>query len=282
MAAKAQSINPDEIGGAGASPPQTVTLTLDDLNTLIAQQVTAAIATAAATNTPGAPAAGPDFKSMFAEMAMTFADIAQQGNRTYKAVDPRILKARQIGQDKLNTILDRIQRTRKAAFDASYPSEVERNAAVFAVTPQYRCIATIVLEDELIFSSRLDEATKKPVPVLFYWAAEPNDAMVPMNDIAREVHTAFRESRGARTDIEKRTMKPAWMTDRGLVIEGFRAPARRDLPGAAVLRDLEIPGTPSELSDPEPRAVPVLGTSHPPFQVLDRHLQRAPDLFEGR
>ena len=78
------------------------------------------------------------------------------------------------------------------------------------------------------------------MPVEIYWAAEPNDALVPINELAETIHAAFRESRGQRSDIEKRAIKPAWMTESGLVIEGGTPPQRRQLDVSPVLRDLDV------------------------------------------
>jgi hypothetical protein len=130
------------------------------------------------------------------------------------------------------------------------------------VTPRYRIISPVVLDDDLIVPFVPDPATKKSIPVAVHYALEPNDAMTPLNDIAREVHAAFRESRGVRTDIEKRSIKPSWMTESGLVLSGSGQRRREMPPLPNVVRDVDAGGP----SIDDVSHVQVLGKTHPPFE----------------
>lgn len=261
--ARAQNIaDPGFFGGADTPPEEekVITMSPSDLKALIAEQVAAALAVGGG----GGQGSIGDIKNVFQEMALSIAEMSHQGDRTYKPVDPRILAARKAGQDKLDALLTRVRENRKFARDQAYSSEQAREDAVLAVSPKYRALAVVALEESLIQPYKQDPATKKALPVEFYWCGEPNDAMIPLNDIANEIHLAFCESRGSRSMIEKRSLKPVWMTEMGLVVEGNRVPARRGIEEAATpLRDqfLDIPGE----KNPDADFVKVLG-NHPPFQ----------------
>lgn len=262
MAAKESKVaDPDVFGGA--PEPATLTVTQAQLQAIVADQVRLALAAA-----PSAGAAQPDAmigaRALFEQMALSIAEMTHQTNRTHKPVDPKILAARRAGQDRLDEMLAKVHAARKAAADRAYDSEIERDAAIKAVTPKYRVISVCVFDDDIIVPYVRDPATKKSVPVEIYWAQEPNDALLPANEIAEAVHAAFRESRGQRSDIEKRSIKPAWMTENGLVIEGGTPPRRRDVEVPPVLRDLDLSA--AAVRDGID-FVQVLGTKASPFQM---------------
>jgi hypothetical protein len=261
MARESKVADPDVFGGV-PNEPETVTLRADQLQAMIAEQVAkalaAAVPAAAQSNSMG------DAKALFEQMALSIAEMTHQTNRTHKPVDPKVLTARKAGQEKLDALLRQVHEARKAAADRAYKSEVERHAAITAVTPKYRVISICIFNDDIIAPFVPDPATKKSVPVEIYWAAEPNDALVPINELAETIHAAFRESRGQRSDIEKRAIKPAWMTESGLVIEGGTPPQRRQLDVSPVLRDLDVT---TGAAREDISYVSVLGTNHAPFQV---------------
>lgn len=234
MATRTQPVaDPELFGGAEPAPVETVTLGKAELETLIAAQVAAAMA---GVQSGGQVSGANAFKDVLDQMALSIAEMSHQSNRTHKPVDPKVLAARAAGFDKLYSVLARIARDRKDVEEQEWASESEKTAALMSATPRYRLISAVVLGEELIMPVRPNPATKMSEPIAIYWSHEPNDAMIPLNDVAKEVHAAFRESRGTRTDIERRAIKPAWTTENGLYIEG-RAPKRRELDKPGVLRD---------------------------------------------
>lgn len=261
MAAPTQKVTTEDVFG-GAPTPITET---PEFKAALKEAVAEALkgfAPAAAQSAMPEGAMG-----LFREMALAIAEMTHQGDKRSRPVDPKVLMAREAAQKELNEALHQVALARKAAADKKYDSEEERDEAIRAVTPRYRCIAMCVLDDVMIVPWKRNDATKKMEPVPFYWAQEPNDAMIPLNDLAKEIHKLFRRSRGARSDIEKRSVKPAWATDRGLIIEGGTPPARREIETRdAVMRDrdsdLDIP----EAIDPSAPFVHVLGTKHAPAQ----------------
>lgn len=256
--AREQKIETDVFGGMSAEEPK-LSLTASELQAMIAEQVAKALVVAA----PAASGIG-DAKALFEQMALSIAEMSHQTNRTHKPVDPKVLAARKIGAEKLEAALAAVHAARKQAADQIYGSEEERQAAIKSVTPKYRLISAVHLNESFIVPFERNPATKKSDPVELHWANEPNDAMVPINDIAKAVHAAFRESRGQRSDVEKRSVKPAWMTENGLYVEGGIAPRRRDLETTPVLRDLEVS---TGVAGPDAEFISVLGKTHAPFSV---------------
>jgi hypothetical protein len=212
-------------------------------------------------------------KALFDQMALSISEMTHQTNRTHKPVDPKVLAARAAGQEKLDALLAKIALDRKEIEDATWETEAEKQAALKSVTPRYRLVSFVVLDDELINPVFKNPATKQSEPIAIYWAKEPNDAMAPLNPIAKEVHELFRESRGARSKFEKGAIRPIWTTENGLVIAG-RAPQRRrvDVPG--VVRDTIVGNATSDpgLDGHDVAYRNVLGTTHRPFESVSRPL----------
>lgn len=223
------------------------------------EAATRAVAAAMTAMKEGNQGVDPGTAELLRMMAMNIADLSYQGNKRDKPLDPRIVASREAAHARLDALLSETHEKVHAAREATYKDEDSRNAAIRRVSPRYCAVSKVNLAETMILPFRRDEGTKKMVPVEFFWLQEPNHAMRPLNDIARKIYAEFRESRGERSKIEKASVKPLWMTDRGLVIEGTNAPPRRNID---IPRDLDIP----EFKDPEAPFINVLGTSHEPAQ----------------
>jgi hypothetical protein len=191
---------------------------------------------------------------LFQGLALNIAEMSHQGDKRTRPLDPRVVAERAAAQERLNALL---LETRKTVYDTrikAYPTEDVRQAAIRAVSPKYVAISKLYLGDRMIEPFWRDDATKR------YWLDEPNDAMRPANPLAEKLMLEFRLSRGSRTDDERKfsRTKAPWITDRGLIIEGSAAPARRDIEAQTPLRDeaLDIP----TYRDPEAPYINVLGT----------------------
>jgi hypothetical protein len=99
-----------------------------------------------------------------------------------------------------------------------------------------------------------------------YWLGEPNHALRPLNDIAKKLYAKFVASRGTRSAIEKASVKPVWMTDNGLIMEGVNMPARREVSQPIFNDDMDFPVA----RDPSAPTINVLGTIHEPA-VMNYH-----------
>lgn len=219
----------------------------------------AAVAAAMAAMKEANPAVSLDPNDLFRQMALNIAEMTHQGNKRDKPLDPRIIAARAAAQERLDALLTATREKVHAARETTYKDEPSRHSVIRRVMPKYTCVAKVVLDDRVINPFKRNPATKAAESVEFYWLGEPNHAMRPLNDIARRIFAEFRESRGERSKIEKAAIKPLWMTDSGLIIEGANAPQRREV---AIPSDLDLP----EVKDPEAPYVAVLGTIHEPAQ----------------
>ena len=188
-----------------------------------------------------------DAQSLLNGLALAIAEISHQGNPKDKPVDPKVLAERRAATERMYALIDEAQALPKGDPRA----------------PLYRTRSVCMFNDFKIDPYRRDPATKRAVPVEFRWRIEPNDAMIPLNDLAKRIYAEFRASRGNKAEYEKQIRRQVWLTDSGLVVEGV-APARREVsemdrpnmsPG-----DLEF----SEPDDPNAEYVRVLGTTHEP------------------
>jgi hypothetical protein len=224
----------------------------------VQEAAAAAVAIAMAALKESNPASNMQ-EDLFRQMALNIAEMTHQGSKKDKPLDPRIIALRAAAQERLDTLLLETREKVHAAREATYKDENTRQAAIRRLMPKYTCVSKVMLDDRVINPFRRNPATKAAESVEFYWLQEPNHAMRPLNEAARKIFAEFRESRGERSKIEKAAVKPLWMTDNGLIIEGANAPQRREV---AIPSDLDMP----EAKDPEAPYVAVLGTIHEPAQ----------------
>lgn len=110
-------------------------------------------------------------------LAMTFKDLADQGNPTaIKAVPPDEMKRREAAHQQLLKMLE----------DA-----YERGDQ-----PHYSLVRTVYLADRKIEAEFVNPMTKRREPQIIYWPDIPNDAMRPHNAIAKQVYAKWKETLG--------------------------------------------------------------------------------------
>lgn len=188
--------------------------------------------------------AGPvdeSVKSLFDQLALSIAEISHQGDKRDRPVDPKIIVQREAALVRMTDLLVKAR---------DLPREE---------MPRYRVISKCYFGERIINPFR--QENKVAVPVVIRWMLEPNDALRPANDAAKAIYAEFRASRGDKSKIEKAAMKPLWMTDHGLIVEG-EGPTRREGFSQIVARpaefddDLDIPAA----HDPTAPFIHVLGT----------------------
>ena len=187
-----------------------------------------------------------DAQSLLSGLALAIAEISHQGNPKDKPVDPKVLAERRVANERMYELISQAQALPKGDPRA----------------PKYRTRSKLMFNDVEIVPYRRDPGTKKAVPVEFRWRLEPNDAMIPLNELAEAIYAEFRGSRGNKAAYEKGLKMQGWLTDGGLYIEGT-APARREVGGPEVednRGDLEI----GAIDDPNATSIRVLGTNHAP------------------
>lgn len=203
---------------------------------------------------PDAPVSD-ELVAAFQQMGMTFAEISDQGSQR-KRVAPEILQQRAEAQKRLEGMLASILRKAREIGRDLTPAESRR------ILPWYRTVSMLYLNERKIVPFVQDPGTKKAVAVEFSWTGEPNDAMRPINGVAKAVFVEFRASRGNTEKVKGTDARPLWMTGAGLVVQGD-PPSKRALPDELVKpafeNDLGLP----EAIDPEAPFVHVLGTVAP-------------------
>ena len=164
---------------------------------------------AALPNAPAADLSGDvGAQSLFRQMALAIAEISDQGTNR-KRVAPEILA----------------QRARSHSFMIEAILEAKRAHEEEGVErPFYRAIGKMYLNERFIEPFTVDAATKKPVPIEFYWSGVPNEVMRPLNSAAEEIFRHFRDSIGSVDKVQEQTAM--WISAGGLVIKG-EGPARR-------------------------------------------------------
>ena len=212
-----------------------------------AEATAAAIAHFAASKSDAEPTG--DAQDLLRGLALAIAEMSHQGDKRDKPVDPKVMAERRMAQDRMDALI------REAV---ALPKGDPRR-------PKWKCRSKLVLADHIIDPWKRDPATKKAVPVEFRWCLEPNDAMIPLNEMAERIYAEFRGSRGNKYGKDgygkNEVKRTAWLTDGGLLIEGAPPVKREIMVDNSAGDALDIEADPF---DPNAPHVRVLGTSHPP------------------
>lgn len=220
------------------------------------------------------------FQSLFRQLALSIAEVSDQGSGRAKRIPPEVLAAREEARQRMGAAIMRMRARRDELLRAGRREEAAR------ATPRYRAMAKLFLNERLIDPFRIDLATKLPVPVEFYWDAAPGVAMRPLNEAALEIFNHYRDWIGG---VDATAAAEAWVTARGnvMVVSSSRpAPETAmlrqrvqpdfgevELQAADQFRDpnfdamLSIDEGPLSASDPRRTEVPVFGTLSPPVKV---------------
>jgi hypothetical protein len=172
----------------------------------------------------------------FAEtLAMAFAQLNEQGNGR-KYVDPRVLRERGEAREKMKELLVTARKGGKI--------------------PSYRVVAKTLLDNQLVEPMWVD-ASHIAQPTEIDWPGVPNDAMVPINETAHEIHAAFLASIGSKPESVLGAVPDATLdleygvTSGGLVVkagaiprQNRRASEGRTLPEAGEGLSLHHKGAP--------------------------------------
>lgn len=123
-----------------------------------------------------------------------------------------------------------------------------------AEKPEYKLIGKIYFNERFIEPYKIVD--KKAVNNIITWTGIPNDAMVPLNDIAKEVFAAWRETTGGPTKlVPTADQRPLYVTAAGLTVRG-EPPKRQHVAGQGEFKE-ELAFSNSDPAAPE---VAVLGT----------------------
>ncbi len=188
--------------------------------------------------TADAPAASID--NNFAEgLAMALAQLTDQGTGR-KRVAPEIVRKRAQARALMENLIIQARAEGKSA--------------------SYQLRNKVYLDEVMVDPNWVNPATKAAEPTVIEWPGVPNEAMVPMDETAKEIFAAYIESIGSVVSVVPPV--PQYVTPNGLTVNG-RAPARRttnmtsrgDAVGLRIAHK-DTPGTYREIN--------ILGTVAPP------------------
>lgn len=205
--------------------------------------VQSAVQKIAAHGAPVGTGTDPQATQLFSQMALAIAEISDQGTDR-KRVAPEILAQRAQAHKRAVQLLE--------------------FAAKEGLKPEYRVVSKIYFNERFVEPFRR-LADKSVVPNEITWTGMPNDALRPINDIAKQIYTAYRESIGAPVDLQTRDNRPVYVTAAGMVVKGD-APKRSTLgngTGTDVPQFGDDLGVKSDPRDPTAPFVNVLGTVAP-------------------
>ena len=149
----------------------------------------------------------PDLENLFRRMAMSIAEISDQGTDR-KRIAPEILTAREDARKKMFELI-------RSAFEKAEECRREKKSADDFV-PVYKLKNKVYLDEILIDPIwRASDGTIRAQEI--DWPGVPNEAMEPVNEIAVEIFQAFSDSIGS---YEKVSAAQLVVTPRGLVVHG--------------------------------------------------------------
>jgi hypothetical protein len=199
----------------------------------------------------GAPAG--DDKAFAEGLAMAIAALTDQGTGR-KRVAPEIVEQRSKARTRMAELL--------------IAAKAENRI------PSYRLTNKVYLDEVLVDPIYIDPASKSQKPTEIDWPGVPSEAMIPINDVAREIHAAFCLSIGSVAKEHLIAEKPFAVTANGLVVKsgglalrpasvlGMNPEAQQQATGEGLRikgRGTGIPG--------EHKEVRVLGTVAAPARV---------------
>jgi hypothetical protein len=208
-------------------------------------------------------------KSLFSQMALTIAQMNDQGTgRIGQRVAPEILEGRSQARERM---IDLIIEARTAIKNAKASGDKRLlRIAREEWMPKYRVTAKCYFKEQMIEPYVRDSATQQTVAREIYWDGEPNDALKPINEVAKNIYAEFRASRGNGriTGEAPDTNRQYWISDRGNLAVG-RAPTHMRVNTEAFdeFDDERDAAARDEFGDPrDPRSefVHIVGTVAPP------------------
>lgn len=196
--------------------------------------------------------AGEGDRTLMAGLADTLAALVNQSSNR-KVVPPEVIAQRERAFKRMVTLI--------------------MNARAAGERADYRLISKVWLHERLIepYTKKPEDKVAKPTEI--FWTGVPNESMVPLNDLAKDIFSAWREYTGTPEIVQTADNRPAWITSGGLVVKG-EPPARRQIgdgraPDVADFKfddDLGIRDEVGSPNDPNASRVHVLGTVAKPAQ----------------
>lgn len=164
---------------------------------------------------------GPDLKDLFRQMAMSIAEVGDQGSGR-RRVAPALMAAREAAKERMTASITKFMDIVRAAQKREDRRTVELNY------PHYKITGKMYLGDRALDPYTVDPVTKLPKSVDIFWLGPPNPNMSPLNAPAEEVFRHFCDWVGL--SHKGREEKPLWISAGGLVMAGDYVPPHRAVP----------------------------------------------------
>lgn len=156
-------------------------------------------------------------KAAFEHMGMTLADISAQGVGVQKPIPPEVIRAR---EEARGLMIERIIRAKR-------DKEIAR----------YRVNAVIQADfgraGQALVQPFWEDRDKVKQPTEIDWPGIPNSALVPLNEVAKEIMALYRDSVGNMGRVsaaeELKAIGPAFVHGAGGLIKKRDAPGQFDL-----------------------------------------------------
>lgn len=196
-----------------------------------------------------------DQEDLFRKMALAIAEISDQGSNR-KRTAPEILAKRESARKRCIALVLEARAKIKEARDNKDRKEEDK------WTPEYRVTSKCYFNERFIEPYKMGP-NRMPVPTEIFWTGIPNMAMLPLNDVAKQIFAEFRLSIDNSEPIATLDNRPVFMTAAGLVVKGD-PPKRRET--GIQTNALDAPDFEDEVrvkslpSDPTAEFVNVLGT----------------------
>jgi hypothetical protein len=157
-----------------AKHTETLASQVAELRALIEKQQAAAIA--------ATPQAGVELglKAIMENLGMTLADVAAQGIGVQKPIPPEVLRAREEAHRLM------VQRIKRAKRDGEIPKY-----RVVAITQ-----ADFGRSGQALVQPFWVDSDKVRQPTEIEWPGVPNNSLMPLNDVAKEIMAHFKDSIG--------------------------------------------------------------------------------------
>ena len=193
----------------------------------------------------------PTMRAVFDGIATSLAELTGQGSgRVY--VSPEVLKQREHARDKMVDLILAARAAKKI--------------------PAYRVTGKVLLDDQLVdpFWIGADHISR---PTEIDWPGIPNDAMVPLNETAKEIWAAWKDSVGSIVKVVPEDR--LGVTAKGLVVRNgaVSATMARRTPGPAAEEPVVTDGFRVHHKENPGQLVGrhVLGTIAPPVRQMGAH-----------
>ncbi len=230
--------------------PELTALAVRDAVGSIQAELIARLGTAAPSN--GGGVSSTDATDLISRLALEISTLNDQGNQR-RRVAPEVMQARGQAHERAVKLLEKVRQEK--------------------LKPEYFLVSKVYLNERFIEPFMRPQVGKPPERTQIQWTGMPNEAMRPVNDIAKAIYTEFMASIGSPTQmVQTADRRPIHMTYNGLVVKGD-PPARQDAAGAILpfADDLKI----QTQDDPNAPEIHVLGTVAAPAKQNNLNVKAA-------